>query len=240
MRAFIAYWTSRARAHRPSIRPSSSAMKLTAARRSSSTSPLLLVAPAVFFFFFFLVPSFAVVVVASSPSDDAAAEAGTASFAASSTAGMGSTAAAATATAADSLRRVMANSEAVSDYVVRIRRELHLVPELMWTESKTSAVVKRELTNMGVTFQEISSPGVVATIGTGASPVVGLRADMDALPLTEESDIPPERRSRIPGKMHACGHDGHTAMLLGAARVLRAWEAEGSLRGTVRLVFQPA
>ena len=136
------------------------------------------------------------------------------------------------------LRKVLADSEDVADYVVRVRRELHLQPELMWTETKTSAVVKRELRAMGVSFDEVSAPGVVATIGSGSSPVVALRADMDALPVTEESDIPVERRSQVPGKMHACGHDGHTAMLLGAAKVLKS--VEGSLRGTVRLVFQPA
>lgn len=145
-----------------------------------------------------------------------------------------------TPSAAASFSRIMADAEAVSEYVVRIRRELHLIPELMWTESQTSAVVQRELTDLGIAFQEISAPGVVATIGSGAGPVVALRADMDALPLTEESDIPPERRSRTPGKMHACGHDGHTAMLLGAARVLKAMVLEGRLGGTVRLVFQPA
>ena len=136
------------------------------------------------------------------------------------------------------LRKVLADSEDVADYVVRVRRELHLQPELMWTETKTSAVVKRELRAMGVSFEEVSAPGVVATIGSGSAPVVALRADMDALPVTEESDIPVERRSQVPGKMHACGHDGHTAMLLGAAKVLKS--VEGSLRGTVRLVFQPA
>jgi IAA-amino acid hydrolase len=136
------------------------------------------------------------------------------------------------------LRKVLADSEDVADYVVRVRRELHLQPELMWTETKTSAVVKRELRAMGVPFEEVSAPGVVATIGSGSAPVVALRADMDALPVTEESDIPVERRSQVPGKMHACGHDGHTAMLLGAAKVLKS--VEGSLRGTVRLVFQPA
>ena len=136
------------------------------------------------------------------------------------------------------LRKVLADSEDVADYVVRVRRELHLQPELMWTETKTSAVVKRELRAMGVPFEEVSAPGVVATIGSGSAPVVALRADMDAMPVTEESDIPVERRSQVPGKMHACGHDGHTAMLLGAAKVLKS--VEGSLRGTVRLVFQPA
>ena len=136
------------------------------------------------------------------------------------------------------LRKVLTDSEDVADYVVRMRRELHLQPELMWTETKTSALVKRELTAFGVSFEEVSSPGVVATIGSGSAPVVALRADIDALPVTEESDIPAERRSQVPGKMHACGHDGHTAMLLGAAKVLKS--VEGSLRGTVRLVFQPA
>ena len=133
---------------------------------------------------------------------------------------------------------VLADASAVSDYVVGIRRELHLTPELMWTETATSAVVKRELAAMGVAFEELSSPGVLATIGSGAPPVVLLRADMDALPLTEESDMPEDRRSRVPGKMHACGHDGHTAMLLGAARVLKS--RESTLRGTVHLAFQPA
>ena len=64
------------------------------------------------------------------------------------------------------LRKVLADSEDVADYVVRVRRELHLQPELMWTETKTSAVVKRELRAMGVSFEEVSAPGVVATIGS--------------------------------------------------------------------------
>ena len=116
------------------------------------------------------------------------------------------------------LRDIAADVEANADYVIRLRRELHLVPELMWTEVKTSAIVKRELDAMGIAHADLSPPGVLATIGTGAPPVVLLRADMDALPITEASDIPPERRSAHPGRMHACGHDGHVAMLLGAAR----------------------
>ena len=136
------------------------------------------------------------------------------------------------------LRDIAADVEANADYVIRLRRELHLVPELMWTEVKTSAIVKRELDAMGVAHADLSPPGVLATIGTGAPPVVLLRADMDALPVTEASDIPPERRSAHPGRMHACGHDGHVAMLLGAARALKSREA--TLPGTVHLAFQPA
>ena len=98
------------------------------------------------------------------------------------------------------LRKVLMDSEDVADYVVRMRRELHLQPELMWTETKTSALVKRELTAFGVSFEEVSSPGVVATIGSGSAPVVALRADLDALPVTEESDIPAERREPGPGQ----------------------------------------
>ena len=98
------------------------------------------------------------------------------------------------------LRDIAADVEANADYVIRLRRELHLVPELMWTEVKTSAIVKRELDAMGIAHAHLSPPGVLATIGTGAPPVVLLRADMDALPITEASDIPPRATQRPPGK----------------------------------------
>ena len=134
---------------------------------------------------------------------------------------------------------ILATARGVSEYVVRVRRELHRAPELMWTERNTSALIKRELAAMGVAHSDLAPPGVVATIGDGASPVVLLRADMDALPLTEEADIPEHLRSEIDGKMHACGHDGHVAMLLGAARVLKASEPDLP-PGTILLAFQPA
>ena len=125
----------------------------------------------------------------------------------------------------------------ISDWIIDIRRELHKHPELMYEEVKTSALVRRELDNLGITYQSpIAKTGVLASIGNGNGPCVALRADMDALPIHEETDIP--FKSKIDGKMHACGHDCHTAMLLGAAKILKSKENE--FNGTIKLFFQPA
>ncbi|HVZ49134.1 MAG TPA: amidohydrolase [Gemmatimonadaceae bacterium] len=131
----------------------------------------------------------------------------------------------------------LAAARSIKDWIVNIRRELHMYPEVMYEEVKTGEVVRRTLDALGVRYQfPVARTGVVATIGTGNAPCVALRADMDALPIQEDLDL--EFKSRIPGRMHACGHDSHTAMLLGAARLLKEREAE--LKGTVRLIFQPA
>ena len=125
----------------------------------------------------------------------------------------------------------------ISDWIIDIRRELHKHPELMYEEIKTSALVRRELDNLGISYQSpIAKTGVLASIGNGNGPCVALRADMDALPIHEETDVP--FRSEVDGKMHACGHDCHTAMLLGAAKILKSREHE--FNGTVKLFFQPA
>lgn len=141
--------------------------------------------------------------------------------------------------AQESLKDVLqaAQQPDVVDFIVKLRRELHQYPELLFELPKTSAIVRKALDDLGVKYTAgIAKTGVVATLGTGQAPVVALRADMDALPLEEDVDSP--FRSTHPGKMHACGHDGHTSMLLGAAKLLKAREAD--LQGTVKLVFQPA
>jgi amidohydrolase len=120
---------------------------------------------------------------------------------------------------------------------IAIRREIHRHPELGFEEHNTQAIVERELDALGIEHRRVAGTGVVGIV-RGALPgrVTGLRADMDALPIDEDSGE--ACASEIAGKMHACGHDAHTAMLLGAARVLQATRA--TLRGTAVLLFQPA
>jgi amidohydrolase len=125
----------------------------------------------------------------------------------------------------------------IASWIVGIRRQLHRHPELMYQEVKTSQLVRETLDALGIKYRHpVAVTGVVATIGEGNGPCVGLRADMDALPIHEEADV--DFRSEVANRMHACGHDCHTAMLLGAARLLKQHESE--LRGTVKLIFQPA
>jgi len=127
-----------------------------------------------------------------------------------------------------------------SDEVAGWRRHLHENPELGYEEVKTAAFVADRLRDFGVdeVVTGLAKTGVVAVIkgrGTGSGKVVGLRADMDALPIHEATDV--EYKSKSPGRMHACGHDGHTAMLLGAAKYLAETR---NFDGTAVLIFQPA
>ncbi|MBV9270725.1 MAG: amidohydrolase [Candidatus Eremiobacteraeota bacterium] len=127
--------------------------------------------------------------------------------------------------------------ETVTARVVELRRTIHRHPELGFEEVRTQALVESELEALGIEHRRIAKTGVIGII-RGALPghVVALRADMDALPITEKSGEP--FSSEVEGKMHACGHDAHTAMLLGAARVLQ--NERDTLHGTVVLLFQPA
>ena len=126
--------------------------------------------------------------------------------------------------------------EALQTELVTMRRDLHRIPEVGMDLPKTAAYIAGKLDEYGIPYtKNEGDSGLIATIGSGGRTVV-LRADIDALPIAEETGV--EYASCHPGYMHACGHDAHAAMLLGAAKVLKAHEAE--LKGTVRLIFQTA
>lgn len=128
--------------------------------------------------------------------------------------------------------------QAMTETVIEIRRDFHRHPELGFQEFRTSAKVAEFLRQSGLEPTEgIATTGVTAEIrGEQPGPTLMLRADMDALPIEEETDL--EFASQESGKMHACGHDLHTAILLGTARILQGMKPR--LKGTVKLVFQPA
>jgi amidohydrolase len=118
--------------------------------------------------------------------------------------------------------------------LIAIRRDLHAHPELAFAEKRTSDLIAERLRTLGLAPTVLpGGTGVICDIGEGER-VVALRADIDALPLPDLKDVP--YRSRTPGVCHACGHDAHTAILLGVAAVLAAMD----LPGRVRLIFQPA
>lgn len=121
-------------------------------------------------------------------------------------------------------------------WMTTLRHQLHAHPELALQEVATTALIKQTLTELNIRLVDYpGETGVVAEIGHGA-PIIALRADIDALPIQDDNEL--SFRSTIPGRMHACGHDFHTAALLGGARLLKVHEVD--LNGTVRLIFQPA
>jgi amidohydrolase len=127
---------------------------------------------------------------------------------------------------------------AMLEEMTQWRRELHTCPETAFTERETSAFVAEKLVSFGLDVHRgLAGTGIVATIrrGEGKLPAIGLRSDMDALDITEATGLP--YASRNEGKMHACGHDGHMTMLLGAAKYL---SKNDTFRGTVHFIFQPA
>ena len=136
---------------------------------------------------------------------------------------------------------IKAKSDEYFDEVVAIRRQLHQHPELSFCEKDTAELIKRVLASKNIDYQEnVAGTGVVATIKgncqlSTVNCQLALRADMDALPIQEQSDLP--FRSVNDGVMHACGHDAHTAMLLGTAFILN--DLRNKFSGTIKLIFQP-
>ncbi len=133
----------------------------------------------------------------------------------------------------DTIKRAV---NSVIDEVISLRRDFHANPELGFAEHRTAGIIEEYLHELGIATKRMAETGVVGMIeGENSNPVLLLRADMDALPVEEANDL--SYCSGCPGVMHACGHDAHMAMLLGAARVLKGISNE--LAGSIKLVFQP-
>jgi len=135
--------------------------------------------------------------------------------------------------------RIQTLSKDIHQEIIAHRRHLHENPELSYQEVETGKYVAKQLSDMGIEFEHgIADNGVVGLI-KGENPdkkVIALRADMDALPITEANDVP--YKSKNEGVMHACGHDAHTSSLLGTAKILNAVKSD--FEGTIKLIFQPA
>ena len=131
--------------------------------------------------------------------------------------------------------QILQEAKALQEEIKSHRLWLHTHAETGFDLTETKPYVKSTLTEMGYTVQECGKAGLVTTVGKPGGKVILLRADMDALPIAEEADVDFACKN---GRMHACGHDMHTAMLLGAAKILKAHESE--LDGMVKLMFQPA
>ena len=132
----------------------------------------------------------------------------------------------------------LADAEALRDELIKRRRDFHRHPELAFQEHRTAGIVAEELNQLGLEVQTgVGQTGVVGILeGASDGPTVLYRADMDALPIQEENSA--DYVSRAPGVMHACGHDGHTAIALGIAKLLS--KRREDLGGRVKFVFQPA
>jgi len=129
-------------------------------------------------------------------------------------------------------------AENYKDEIIALRRKLHQYPELSYQESRTAGVIKEYLINLGLFVEDnVGSGGIVAVLeGVSEGPNIGIRADMDALPIGELNEV--DYRSNISNSMHACGHDGHMAIVLGTAAIIK--ELQSSIKGKVTFIFQPA
>ncbi|MFO7819561.1 MAG: amidohydrolase [Halanaerobacter sp.] len=134
------------------------------------------------------------------------------------------------------MEKVFSFIEEMEEELISLRRDLHRHPELGFAEYRTSQKVIDYLSDLDLEVRKLAKTGVVGTLNRDSGPTIALRADMDALPITEETGL--DYSSEKDGVMHACGHDGHTAILLATAKVLTAFK--NRLSGTVKFIFQPA
>lgn len=133
------------------------------------------------------------------------------------------------------MSNILDKAKAIEEYIIRFRRDLHENPELSSQEFKTQEKIMKELDNLGIPYQKAGNTSLIATLKGGRSgKTIALRGDIDALPVKEEAEV--EFKSKNPGLMHACGHDAHAAMLLGAAKILSEMKEE--IPGEVRFFFQ--
>jgi amidohydrolase len=137
-----------------------------------------------------------------------------------------------------SLPSVVEHVDRLEDELIELRRDLHAHPELAWAEERTTATVAERLEGSGAQVRLLPKSGLLAEIGDADGPLVALRADLDALPVDDLTDVP--WRSTVAGVAHACGHDVHTSALVGAGLALAAVHQAEGLVGRVRLLFQPA
>lgn len=130
---------------------------------------------------------------------------------------------------------ILNKAKSIEEYIINFRRDFHENPELSGEEFKTQEKIMKELDNLGIPYKKAGNTSLIATLKGGKSgKTIALRADFDALPVKEEADV--EFKSKTPGVMHACGHDAHAAMLLGAAKILSEMKAE--IPGEIRFFFQ--
>ncbi len=132
---------------------------------------------------------------------------------------------------------ILIDAKKLESDIIQIRRHIHMYPETLYEEENTAKYIEEELEKIGINSSRTAKTGVLATVkGSREGKIVALRADIDALNITEDASV--SYKSQVEGKMHACGHDAHTAMLLGAARLI--YKYHDHISGQVKLIFQPA
>lgn len=135
------------------------------------------------------------------------------------------------------MEKILEKAESIENYIIDVRRDFHQHPELSGAEFKTQQKIMEELDKLGISYVKAGNASLIASIkGEKSGKVVALRGDMDALPIIEQSGL--EFSSKVSGVMHGCGHDAHTAMLLGAAKLLSEMKSE--INGEIRFFFQEA